>query len=82
MTVQEFLDRTDDKELIEMCKECEMWVQTGICPNGKFEALYNRVETFCCDKRDLEDYVLREALNRFKDIVPILLKRYPKEFVK
>ena len=66
MTVQEFLDRTDDKELIEMCKECEMWVQTGICPNGKFEALYNRVETFCCDKRDLEDYVLREALNRLK----------------
>lgn len=82
MTVQEFLDKTDDKELIEMCKECEMWAQTGICPDGRFEELYNRIETVCCDKRDLEEYVLREALNRFKDIVPILLKRYPKEFVK
>ncbi len=30
----------------------------------------------------LEDYVLREALNRFKDIVPILLKKYPEQFIK
>ena len=82
MTVQEFLDRTDDKELIEMCKECEAWSQTGICPKGRFEEFYNHVNTACNDKRDLEDYVLREALNRFKVVVPILLKRYPREFVK
>lgn len=82
MIIQELLDRTNDKELIEMCKDCETWTQTGICPNGRFEEFYNSVNTVCNDKRDLEDYVLREALNRFKDIVPILLKRYPREFVK
>lgn len=34
----------------------------------------------CDDKRQLEDYVLSEVLNRFKDIVPILLKKYPGQF--
>lgn len=50
--------------------------------DGRFEELYNRVETVCSDKKQLEDYVLREAFNRFKDIVSILVKRHPKEFVK
>ena len=77
MTIQDFLDNTDDKELIDMCKECEIWKTTGKLPDGKFNEFCGYVAAMCYDKRQLEDYVLSEALKRFKDIVPILMKKYP-----
>ena len=82
MTIQDILDNTDDNELIEMCKECDVWKKTGELPHKKFDEFCGYVEDMCYDKRQLEDYVLKEALNRFKDIVPILLKRYPGQFIK
>lgn len=82
MTIQDFLDKTDDSELIEMCKECDIWKGTGELPDGKLKEFYGYVSAMCYDKRQLEDYVLAEALNRFKDIVPILLKKYPERFLK
>lgn len=82
MTIQDFLDNTDDKELIDLCKECEIWKKTGKLPDGKFNEFCGYVAAMCYDKRQLEDYVLSEALKRFKDIVPILMKKYPEQFIK
>lgn len=41
-----------------------------------------RVGEHIYNERDLEDYMLKEALRRFGDVVPILLKNFPREFVK
>lgn len=82
MSIQEILNEINDEELITLCQECEIWKQTGIRPDGKFEELYRCVGSICCDKRDLEEYIFQEALKRFGNIVPILLKRYPREFIK
>lgn len=82
MTIQDFLDKIDDNELIEMCKECDICKRTGKLPDGKFKEFCDYVAAMCYDKRQLENYVLSEALNRFKDIVPILLKKYPGQFLK
>ena len=82
MTIQDFLDRTDDNDLIAMCKDCDIWKKTGELQHGKFEEFCGYVNAMCYDKRQLEDYVMSEALKRFKDIVPILLRRYPGKFIK
>lgn len=82
MTIKDFLDKTDDNDLIEMCNECDIWKRTGKLPEGKFEEFCGYVAAMCYDKRQLEDYILSEAFNRFKDVVPILLKKYPEQFIK
>lgn len=82
MTIQEYFDNLGDKELIEMCKECDSWKKTGKLEHATFSKFYEEIEHMQPDKRQAEDYLLSEAFERFKDIVPILLRRYPHEFIR
>lgn len=81
MKIHDVLKLTTDFRIIEMCKECEQWKKSGILPDGEFKSFCEDIKNIINDKKQIEDYVFLEALDRFKDISKILFLKYPYEFI-
>lgn len=81
MSVQEYLNKLSDTDVISACINYETWKKSGKLPDGELKSF---IEWGGCtyNGRDLEKYMLEEALRRFKEVVPILLKNFPSEFIK
>lgn len=81
MSAKEYLNNLSDKQIMAACKDSTKWKTSGILPEGE---LCNFIKWGGCtyDPRDLEKFVLKECLDRFGKIVPILLKEYPDQFIK
>lgn len=69
--------------LIKMCNEIYEWKNTGVLnQEGLFKNIYDKNEEDFSSIRTLEDEVITEAHNRFKDVVKLLFTTNPSLYIK
>ena len=72
-----------DSDLIVMCNEIYEWKNTGVLnQEGLLRKLFNEHEGKYVFVKNLEEEVLMEAHNRFKNVVKLLFVANPGLYVK
>ena len=81
--MKEIVKSIPDSDLIIMCNEIYEWKNTGVLnQEGLLRKLFNEHEGKYVFVKNLEEEVLMEAHNRFKNVVKLLFVANPGLYVK